>query len=154
CASRVRAAAGSSRSRRNATRSSGSTQTSSRSVCMPNAKEYHRSTTLPDHGEVGSQMGLTELLLGAPGPETLETLLADIVQAARAAWPGVELPPEMFLAHVRSKLGDGLPIEPTLRELHTADLYLACACARGDPHALAAFDERCLSVVDRALPRL
>ena len=52
---------------------------------------------------------------------------------ARATWPGVQLEQAAFEAHVAPRAtGDAT--------LHTDDLYLACACLRGDRSALEAFE--------------
>jgi len=80
--------------------------------------------------------------------------LAEMIAAARAAWPKVELDDDRFLAHVRARVPDGVPLETAAAELHASDLYLACACADGDRAALAAFELHYLSAVDRALRRL
>jgi RNA polymerase sigma-70 factor (ECF subfamily) len=68
----------------------------------------------------------------------------EMVRAARMAWPGVELETQVFLDYLAAR-GAG----PC-----TSDLYLACACSRGDAAALAALDARVLSVVDPALSKL
>jgi RNA polymerase sigma-70 factor (ECF subfamily) len=78
----------------------------------------------------------------------LERLLGEIVAEARTVWPGVCVPPEVFLAHLRQHVPLGEPVEQALRKMKTADLYLACACGLGDPRALVAFDAAVLSVVD------
>ncbi len=66
---------------------------------------------------------------------------------ARAAWPGVELTCEDFLAHVRARSEAGaIPA-------HAEDLYLACACARGLPAALALFERQLLPGARQALAR-
>jgi RNA polymerase sigma-70 factor, ECF subfamily len=55
--------------------------------------------------------------------------------AARAAWPAIEVPLEIFVDYVAARSSS--------RELpRLADLYLACACARGDEVALATFRRR------------
>ncbi|MCP3135954.1 sigma factor-like helix-turn-helix DNA-binding protein [Pyxidicoccus xibeiensis] len=80
----------------------------------------------------------------------LEALLEGHLTAARAAWPTVPLPVEDFLRHVARHL----PAEATedvLRQLHGADLYLACACAAGTPQALLAFDQHVLRKVPSRL---
>lgn len=63
-------------------------------------------------------------------------------QAARAAWPDVQLGFDAFASHMR---GAGP---------HATDLYLACACAAGDPAALAAFDRLYVVAVREALARI
>jgi RNA polymerase sigma-70 factor, ECF subfamily len=83
-----------------------------------------------------------------------DSLLLDIVDAARQTYSTIELPSEVFVAY----LGDRLPIDVqlavALRQTHTADLYLACACARRDVGALALFDDRCVKRLDRVLGKL
>jgi RNA polymerase sigma-70 factor (ECF subfamily) len=64
------------------------------------------------------------------GPE-LDERLAGLIAAGRAAWPGVVVDEAAFAAF----LAEREAVEP----LHAADLYLACACARGDQTAIAAF---------------
>jgi RNA polymerase sigma-70 factor (ECF subfamily) len=108
-------------------------------------------------------MSLTELLLAslpassalaatsnAPG---LERALEEVVAAATAAWPGVHVPVEEFIPYLAQRLGEGATPADALN-LHTLDLYLACACARGDATAIAAFEARYLTVVDQALAPL
>jgi RNA polymerase sigma-70 factor (ECF subfamily) len=60
--------------------------------------------------------------------EELRRLFAE----ARAGWPGIEVPFERFAG--RFEHGGSAPA--------AADLYIACACADGDPAALAQFDRR------------
>src|SRR5690242_9707340 len=52
------------------------------------------------------------------------------LERARAAWPDVDVPAEVFRAHLSAR--------PDAIEI--GDLYLACACARGDTAALAALE--------------
>jgi RNA polymerase sigma-70 factor (ECF subfamily) len=55
------------------------------------------------------------------------------------AWPGVELDPESFAAHLSSRLARATaPVE--IDKVHGPDFYLACACAQGNARAIAAFD--------------
>jgi RNA polymerase sigma-70 factor (ECF subfamily) len=81
-------------------------------------------------------------------------MIADVVAAARAAWPTVEVSAERFLAYLAERVPAGAALEAAVVEMHASDLYLACACADGDAPAIAAFEDHCLSVVDRALARL
>lgn len=53
--------------------------------------------------------------------------------AARAAWPGVENPADVFDAYVAARV-----VDPDAACI--PDLWLACAIGRGDPAALRAFD--------------
>ena len=81
-------------------------------------------------------------------------LMGELLLQARAAWPGVELEPAVFASYLGSRLPSDVESERALRQMRTSDLYLACACARGDVRAIAAFEERCLSVVDHTLRRM
>jgi RNA polymerase sigma-70 factor (ECF subfamily) len=67
---------------------------------------------------------------------THEFPLDAALDEARRAWPDVALPDAAFVAHLEAKLGTASP-RPKLR---TNDLYLACACARGDAAAIARFE--------------
>jgi RNA polymerase sigma-70 factor (ECF subfamily) len=77
-----------------------------------------------------------------------------VVRAAQRACATFSLPPDVFVAYLRDRVPAGAPWPLALRQMHTTDLYLACACARGDVRALAAFDERCLRTLDRELARI
>ncbi len=69
----------------------------------------------------------------------------EMLRAARAAWPGIDLSAEVFEGYVAARMpGVVFP----------AELYLACACSHGDARAIAAFEARCLSVIAPALARL
>jgi RNA polymerase sigma-70 factor (ECF subfamily) len=83
----------------------------------------------------------------APLTEPLDTAL----ELARAAWPALEVPPEEFARYLEARLD---PEADVLARLHVADLYLACACVRGQPAAIAAFVERHLGDVPAQLGRL
>jgi RNA polymerase sigma-70 factor (ECF subfamily) len=83
-----------------------------------------------------------------------DTVLRDVIGAAQRTCPTFRLPPDVFVAYLRERLPPDLPPPIALRRMHTSDLYLACACAHGDPGAIAAFDEHCLGRLDRALRRI
>jgi RNA polymerase sigma-70 factor (ECF subfamily) len=74
-------------------------------------------------------------------------------EEGRAVWPQVDLDEEVFAAHVRSKLRPGATLED-LQRLDAPGLYLACACARGMPSALAALDRHVLSKMPEFLARI
>jgi hypothetical protein len=77
------------------------------------------------------------------------------LEAARAAWPSLAITDERFLRHLARSLGatdDPGPLLPA--QLHSADLFLACACAEGDPRALVAFESRYGPEIDAALARV
>jgi RNA polymerase sigma-70 factor, ECF subfamily len=82
-------------------------------------------------------------------------LLRSLWLAGRAAWPDVEVAEADFARFVGSHAGDGADLDPDeVSRLHGADLYLACACAAGDPRAIRVFDEEVLSTADAALSKL
>ena len=64
-----------------------------------------------------------------------------------AAWPGVRVDEQVFSAYLAER-GAG---EATHE--HAADLYVACACARGDARAIGAVDERYLAGLSAHLAR-
>jgi RNA polymerase sigma-70 factor, ECF subfamily len=75
--------------------------------------------------------------------EAIEAQLSSAIAEARARWPAVILPEDAFVAWIASRVPAGPTI--ALEGLRLADLYLACACARGDAKALAAFDQAFLA---------
>jgi RNA polymerase sigma-70 factor (ECF subfamily) len=81
--------------------------------------------------------------------EGLEELLRGLYSAGQAKWPSVPLGPERFVRHLARHLPDGS--QDVLRQLHAADLYLACACAEGEPLALQAFEQHILQRVPSRL---
>ncbi|RKG70966.1 RNA polymerase subunit sigma-70 [Corallococcus sp. CA054B] len=87
--------------------------------------------------------------------EGLEALLNQHVEAARTRWTGplTPLPEEAFSRHLARHLPVGRTAE-VLRILHGADLYLACACSRGEPSALRAFEQNVLRYIPARLGRV
>ena len=71
-------------------------------------------------------------------------VLAATFERARAARPGIHLDLAVFAAHVTRHVGAEPDVEAALASLHAEDLYLACACARGDAVALAMLEEELL----------
>ena len=59
--------------------------------------------------------------------------------AAKRSWPGVRVPDDVFRKHVMSHVGPAGTVPP-----YIGDLYLACACAQGDPVAVRFFDRQML----------
>ncbi|WP_141333044.1 sigma-70 family RNA polymerase sigma factor [Myxococcus faecalis] len=84
----------------------------------------------------------------------LDALLDSWLSIARQAWPDVMLPEEDFLRHVATRLGPSDEPAATLAALPVADLYLACACARGLPTAHAALERHLLPRAASALTRV
>src|SRR5947209_4360744 len=63
----------------------------------------------------------------------------ELLARARAAWPDFELDEDVLARHV-----EGLTIDDADR---AAELFLACACAHGEPKAVAALERRYLTEV-------
>src|SRR5512140_586189 len=81
----------------------------------------------------------------------LEDLLRRAFEKAAAEWPAVQLSPEAFIRHLARRIPKkyaGEPLGDVLEELSLGELYLACACALGDKHAILEFESNYL----RALP--
>jgi RNA polymerase sigma-70 factor (ECF subfamily) len=106
-------------------------------------------------------MGHRETFIGAlsgparaalAGLADLDALLAAHLAAAHAAWPGVHVGDEDFLAHLASRQPDDVS-EAELRDVRAADVYLALACAGGDAQAMARFESSYFGEVDVAAAR-
>jgi len=109
-----------------------------------------------------AQPSLSSLFIPALSPAArgsaelpgLEALLSELLATARAAWPDLALPADVFLPYLAERLPEQGSLLEALRGLHVVDLYLACACARGLPAAHAALDARFLPKVDAAVARV
>jgi RNA polymerase sigma-70 factor (ECF subfamily) len=88
--------------------------------------------------------------LAVAASDELETALASALARARAAWPTVTVTDELFVAHLARVL-DGDRLLAQLRRDTIGDLYVACACARGDSEALQRFEQHHMSWVAGAL---
>ncbi|HTQ42858.1 MAG TPA: sigma-70 family RNA polymerase sigma factor [Polyangiaceae bacterium] len=67
----------------------------------------------------------------------------DLYEEGRRAWPDIALDREVFDRHVAERA----PEQDSRASLRGGDLYIACACGRGDDRALEAFDRRYLTEV-------
>lgn len=78
----------------------------------------------------------------APGADRDRTLsiLRRRLDEARAAWPGLAAPGEGFLAFLAGHRPEGRDTAVWLAGTNVPDLYLAHACARGEPAALATLE--------------
>jgi RNA polymerase sigma-70 factor (ECF subfamily) len=76
------------------------------------------------------------------------------IDQARAAWPSLEVADGEFVAFIAERAAADGPASAVLEPPHAADLYLACACTRGDPRAIAAFERLHLPKVPGMLARL
>jgi RNA polymerase sigma-70 factor (ECF subfamily) len=102
----------------------------------------------------GSAFALELARRGAVAPADLPSRLALLLRAARAAWPEVALDDESFAAHLAERWPAGATLAQWLEDAHATDLYLACACGRGVPEALAAVDRAFLAHTAAYLVRL
>src|SRR5262249_26034868 len=82
------------------------------------------------------------------------TVLEEIIESAQRSFPTIQLPVDVYLAYLRERLPPGVTETAGLRQMYTTDLYIACACAHGDRNAVAVFEGRCLSRLDRVLARM
>ena len=85
--------------------------------------------------------------------EELRQALDYVVETGQRAWPAITLPPNAFEAHVRAAIANATDPLAAVDKLHVADLYLACACATGDPRALVALEQQYLPTAARAVAR-
>jgi RNA polymerase sigma-70 factor (ECF subfamily) len=81
-----------------------------------------------------------------------EEALRAIVATGRAAWPTIRLDPATFIGHLANLFPSKARSVAELGRLPIADLYLACACAHGDPTAIALFERRCIALLPAMLP--
>jgi RNA polymerase sigma-70 factor, ECF subfamily len=75
--------------------------------------------------------------------------LAAWMSRGRAHYPDVVLDAARLAGHLERH---GIAVSS--EHAHAADLYLACACASGDPAAIAAFDRELVPVVTSAAQRI
>lgn len=106
-------------------------------------------------------MGLAEVFLESarnPGARLaaadLERRLHDILEACRAAWPGLAVADHAFVRHLAANLPHDGDLDSCLSRIQCPDLYLACGCVAQDPAALAAFDGTILSQTVSVLQRM
>jgi len=85
--------------------------------------------------------------------DDLGVILSGHLEAARRAWPEIRLPDDAFLPHLARRLADNAT-DVTLRSVRASDVYLACACALGDPAAIAIFERTYFGEVDAAAVRV
>jgi RNA polymerase sigma-70 factor (ECF subfamily) len=103
-------------------------------------------------------MADTWVALRAEEGEAAAELAADAVSRAaaeaRARFPGVRVSDADFLAWLAERCPDGEDATAALSRMHTADLYLACACANGEPAAIAVFERDVLPAARPAVARI
>lgn len=87
----------------------------------------------------------------------LAPLLDRTFELARAPWPGIDIPAELFVRHLAERLpqaNEGDSLEAILEPLSVPELYLTCACAHCVPAAGAAFEEHYLAKLPELLAYL
>ncbi|MFN0250236.1 MAG: sigma-70 family RNA polymerase sigma factor [Kofleriaceae bacterium] len=85
-----------------------------------------------------------------PGAE-LTAALEELTAAVVAAWPMQPVPLADFMDWVADRLSAQPDIAAAVGAIRGADLYLACACARGDAAAVAAFETAYMPGIRAAL---
>jgi RNA polymerase sigma-70 factor (ECF subfamily) len=90
---------------------------------------------------------------GARADSQIEPLLAQLLADGQAAWPDLTLAPEAFIQHLAERMSRDEDPVVVLPKIAGADLYLACACSRGDPAALAAFERDFIARLSARLER-
>jgi RNA polymerase sigma-70 factor (ECF subfamily) len=99
---------------------------------------------------------------GGPGslpPGDLVAGLARCVSAARAEWPDLATSAEILVRFLAAQvaaaaLADAPALAAWLEQLPAGELYLAAACAHGEPRALQAFEARFFGEVAVAVRKL
>jgi RNA polymerase sigma-70 factor, ECF subfamily len=86
-------------------------------------------------------------------PEALVPHVAQAWQRARAAHPQIAIDDVELMAFAGARIATA-DAGAELERRHVEDVYLACACARGDRAALAALEEGVMPVVMRGLGRI
>src|SRR5688572_8183651 len=84
----------------------------------------------------------------------VEGAMRRVAEMGRRAWAGVDVPDEALAAWLAERAPDGGDPVDALAALHAADLYLACACARGDARALGCFEASVMPHVGPAVARI
>jgi RNA polymerase sigma-70 factor, ECF subfamily len=79
--------------------------------------------------------------------DALEAVLASLYETAREGEPSVDLPATTFVRALARRVPPGATSLDGLFDLRLSDLYLACACAEGNPRAIAEFERRYLANV-------
>jgi RNA polymerase sigma-70 factor, ECF subfamily len=84
----------------------------------------------------------------------LEVRLLHLLNQAQEVFPGLQVEPASFMRTLAERIPSTAEPPRPLFEIQAAELYLAHACVRGDPKALAIFDAQYLARVDQGLGRL
>lgn len=93
-----------------------------------------------------------------PATVTRDPAIADalerMIARARTAWPDLDVPLAAFAAHVAARIAEAPGVVEQVDRAPAGDLWLACACTRGDSRAIAAFEAAYAPEIRAALRRL
>jgi RNA polymerase sigma-70 factor (ECF subfamily) len=84
----------------------------------------------------------------------LESVVSDVLAAARAAVPAARVDAWEFIAFLLARLPEAAVVERGLVAMQTTDLYLAFASMRGDPSAIRRVEDECIRPLHNGLRRL
>jgi RNA polymerase sigma-70 factor (ECF subfamily) len=90
----------------------------------------------------------------AASADELEPFLATLLERARDKWPTVDVAPTAYAAHLARVAPADDDAVAALADLHTDDLYLACACVAGQEDAARAFEDHILPGAAKAARRV
>jgi RNA polymerase sigma-70 factor, ECF subfamily len=88
------------------------------------------------------------------GSAELATFLRGAHARALERWPGIALSPADFAAHLGAIAPDEGDLVAALQHVHCDDLFLACACGRGDKVALRVFESEVMPRAAMAVARV
>jgi len=94
--------------------------------------------------------------LAGPIVQVIDELVAGQLVDIRAAWPQLHIDAALYERAIADRIAarSDEPAEQVVRTMPAADLYLAAACAIGDPDALAAFRTLHTPAIRQVLGRL
>lgn len=87
-----------------------------------------------------------------PPPASAKDQFHELIRLAREAWPELDVPEDAFVELLTAS-SSGPEARP-LHELPAAEMWLALACARGDPGALRELEARAFPKAEAALRRV
>lgn len=85
--------------------------------------------------------------------EALEKELCALWRRAREVWPNLDVSIDSFARYLAERAPGG-DCRKALADLHTSDLYLACACNQGIEIAFRLLEERYRDQLERGLSRM
>ncbi|MBI2395193.1 MAG: sigma-70 family RNA polymerase sigma factor [Deltaproteobacteria bacterium] len=97
---------------------------------------------------------LTRGFVARLGEARARALLDAAYAQGAAAFPAFELDREAFASELVRRLSDEDDPEAALARTHVDDLFVAVACAHGDPRALAHFERTFMSAIPAAIARV